>query len=123
MDMITAYAQAKENDTAEMLGWRLIDGEAKIGETLAPSKIWTLAANGGEYEQTNENADGTSVFSDLKDMLEYAKYSAKGFTLALVGGDRGRIDDNQELLAGERIVRDAVVLATWTRNSSNEEWR
>ncbi len=116
MNMTEKIEEIIESNEYELVGWRLIDGDVNTGDMLENSKIWIGDA------PTKNNADGVSAFSELRDMLKYAQYSSRGFTLALIGGERGRIFDDQEVIAGEIIIRNATVLATYRRENMDCEW-
>jgi len=111
----------EENDIIEVFGWRLVEGRGEVGDILKPSFIHRENES-GEWEPTEERHTGVSAFSECADMEKYATWSAKGYTLLLIGGDKGRRDENDAGLAGEVVIDDAEVFAVFNRESTGNEW-
>lgn len=122
-DMRGSQRLVEDTGEFEVVGWRLIEGEAKAGDVLQPSRIHEQNEESGEWEPTDRFHAGVSTFASWEAMREYAKYSDKGFTLALVAGEEGELPEDDPGLGEEVVINEAVVLYTWTRDSSKTSWQ
>lgn len=91
--------------TDRIVGYRYVDPwstRPEVGKILGVSR-----GSDDAGEPTDDTLAGTCAFETLAYLRKYARYSKGGWVVAL-GGER--ISSGSEL-AGEIIVRDAVVLS------------
>jgi len=102
---IAALAEQAEDDYLDH-GFRFVDGSAAVGDELAVS--WS--------EEEEREMAGTCAFETWEQVAEYAKHSTGAIVMIT-----GAIEHSGHL-AGEIIVSDATVVATWTRENANDDW-
>lgn len=86
------------NNDFEIMGWRFVEDELKVGDVLLASRIWD-----GD-QPTDDDLRGTCAFNTRARCEEYARWSA-GYIVCIGGTDNGTGD-----LAGEIIIEDATVI-------------
>lgn len=102
----------------EQSGFRYIPhDEWNPGDALKSSHVW-VPDDAGELKPSDEEQDGVSVFKSYADAKKYAKYS-RGW-MVHVGGRIGI--PAGDVLPGERMVKDPVVLRYSRRASDSDEW-